>query len=139
MAGVAHDRKRSGRQYRLDQPQVIVGEAVWSVGCKGIAYAIAVGRIARRAKAHNLGEIVGRTGGGETFDYRKIELPFGTGQAAPQRRPAKTARRLNRAAAHQQRERTILQVAVIMGAPGAAFRRDAVMLAVPSEGIPTPL
>src|SRR5580692_4765738 len=66
---------------------MVIMEAFWPIARKGITDAGAPGRVAIRAKPHDLREIISGTAGGELFENRKIELRLRPGETPPQMPP----------------------------------------------------
>ena len=87
VAGMCHHCKRGDRQHGPQQHEIIVAESLGPGGREGIADPGSARRVSIRAKADDLGEIVGGTGGGEPFEKRKIELGLGSGETPAQVQP----------------------------------------------------
>jgi len=87
VAGIRHHGQRDNWQHSLQQHDVVITKARCAVGRKGIANPSSTRRITIRAKANDLGEIIGGTGGGELLELRKIELRRGSAEASAQIQP----------------------------------------------------
>src|ERR1700719_509999 len=113
-----HHCQRQSRQYRPQQGEVILAEALSAVGREGIGDAGSARGVALRPETDDLGEVVGRAVVGELFENRKIGLRFGPGQTPTQMSPRIAASALGSCLANEIGERarqpnlTILVVAV---------------------------
>src|ERR1700758_4046438 len=118
---------------------MVIMEAVWPVAGKGITDAGAPGRVAIRAKAHDLREIISGATGGEFLEDRKIELRRRARETPPQMPPRVGLFGRRVPPVHEISKRAVEpNLAAVCGAFEVP-RLDCVEIAPPSVAIAPPL
>ena len=143
MAGMGHHRQGDDRQHSFQQHQVVVREALRPVGREGVADARSARRVAIRAKADDLGEIIGGAGVGELLERGKIELRLGSLETTPQMQPRLRrfcrARRPRLGEADQVAERAVKDELLVLVTAFELPGLNGVEIAPPHVAVPGPL